>query len=286
MLAGNVQRRLKPRRLTLDHGKSFARLASDNRRHIALDDAGLFSGDLFERIAEKFAVVERQPGDDAGQRVFDHIGGVEPAAEPDFEQQHVGRIAREQQKPRGGLDLEYRDRRLAVFGFAFGERRGELGIADQLAAVFAPNAKPFVDTHQVRRRIDMHALARRFEDRAHEGYGRALAIGAGNVDHRRQMPLRVIERVKDARHALEPEVDALGVQRQKPRQHGVDRRSSVGRPFAHVVAGSGAGRLTRCTGALAGALVKSRHNLAMVARNSWRCTTMSTMPWSRRYSAF
>src|ERR1700690_1318224 len=110
------------------------------------------------------------------------------------------------------------------------------------------------------------------------------------------MPFRMIERVKDARHALEPEIDALGMQREKPRQHGVDR-PSVGRLVAHVVAGSGAGRSPPPTpappagegwegGALAGALVKSRHNLAMVARNSWRCKTMSTMPWSRRYSAF
>ena len=34
-----------------------------------------------------------------------------------------------------------------------------------------------------------------------------------------------------------------------------------------------------------GALLNSRHRLASVARNWWRCTTMSTMPCSRRYSA-
>ena len=284
MLAGDMQRRLEPRRLALDHGQRLARLAGDDRRHAALDDAGLFGGDFFERVAEKFAVVERQPGDDARQRPVDDIGGVEPAAEPDFEQQHVGRIAREQQKRRGGLDLEDRDRRVAVFGLAFGERRAEFGIADQLAAVLLSDAEPLVDANQIRRRIDMHAFARRFEDGAHEGDGRALAIGAGDMDHRRQMPLRMIERVKHPLDAIEREIDALGMQRQKPRQHGVDRRR-FGRPVAHVVAGSGAGRLTRCPARSAGALVKSRHSLAMVARNSWRCTTMSTMPWSRRYSA-
>ena len=35
----------------------------------------------------------------------------------------------------------------------------------------------------------------------------------------------------------------------------------------------------------AGALVSSRHSRASVGRSSWRCTTMSTMPCSRRYSA-
>ena len=86
------------------------------------------------------------------------------------------------------------------------------------------DAKPLVEANQIWRRIDVHALARRFEDGAHEGDGRALAVGAGDMDHRRQMALRMIERGEDARHAIEPKVDALGMQREKPRQHGVDRR--------------------------------------------------------------
>ena len=96
VLAGDVQRRAQPRRLPLDDGERLARLAGDDRRHVALENAGLLGGDLFERVAEKFAVIERQPRDDAGERALDDIGGVEPAAEPDFEQQHVGRMAREQ----------------------------------------------------------------------------------------------------------------------------------------------------------------------------------------------
>ena len=35
----------------------------------------------------------------------------------------------------------------------------------------------------------------------------------------------------------------------------------------------------------AGDLVKSRHRLASVGRNSWRCTTMSTMPCSQIFGA-
>ena len=88
----------------------------------------------FDGVAEKFAVVERQAGDDARQRAFDDVGGVEPAAEPDFEEKNIGRMAREQQKRRSRLDLEHRDRRLAVLGLAFGKRLGKLGIVDQPAA--------------------------------------------------------------------------------------------------------------------------------------------------------
>ena len=103
-----------------------------------LQNAGFLGGDLLDRLAEKVAVIERHPGDDARQRAFDDIGGVEPAAEPDFEQQYVCGVAREQQKRRGGLDLEHRDRRVAVLALAFGERRGKLGIADKLAAALWP----------------------------------------------------------------------------------------------------------------------------------------------------
>ena len=42
--------------------------------------------------------------------LLDHVGGVEPAAEADFEQQHVGRMAREQQERRRRGDLEHGDR--------------------------------------------------------------------------------------------------------------------------------------------------------------------------------
>ena len=159
-------------------------------------------------------MIERYPGDDAHQGTLDDISGVKPAAEADFEQHYVGGVAREQKERRGGLDLEHGDRRVAVLCLAFGERRGELVIADQPAAVLLPDAKPLVEAHQIRRCIDMHALARRFEDGARKCDGRALAVGAGDVDRRRQPPLRMIERGEDARHAIEAEVDALGMQRQ------------------------------------------------------------------------
>ena len=48
----------------------------------------------------------------------------------------------------------------------------------------------------------MDALARRLQHRAQEGDGRALAVGAGDMDHRRQPVLRVAE-------ALEQPLDAV-----------------------------------------------------------------------------
>ena len=94
-------------------------------------------------------MIDRHRCNDAGQRPLDHIGGVEPAAEPDFEKQNVGGMAREQQKRRGGLDLEHRDRRVAVLGLAFGQRIGERGIVDELAAALAADAKALIEMDQI-----------------------------------------------------------------------------------------------------------------------------------------
>ena len=48
----------------------------------------------------------------------DHIGGVEPAAETDFQQHDIGRMLREQTERRRGLDLEKRDRRAGIDALA------------------------------------------------------------------------------------------------------------------------------------------------------------------------
>ncbi len=68
----------------------------------------------------------------------------------------------------------------------------------------------------------MHAQSRRLENRAHEGDGRALAVGAGDVDRARQPPLRVAERGENAPHPVKRQIDALGMQLRELRDDGVD----------------------------------------------------------------
>ena len=84
------------------------------------------AGDLADGVAEVLGMVERHRRDHGGERAIDDIGGVKPAAEPDFEQQHVGRMAREQTATRRRGDLEHGDRRTGIGAFAFGQRIGEL----------------------------------------------------------------------------------------------------------------------------------------------------------------
>ena len=122
VLAGDDERRFNARRLPLNHGKRVAHLKGHSRRHAALEDAGFLGGNRRDGIAEKIAVVERHTRDCAHQRTLDDVSGVQPSAKPDFEQQHVGRVPREQQESRRGLDFKHGDRVTAIGAFAFGQR--------------------------------------------------------------------------------------------------------------------------------------------------------------------
>ncbi len=89
VLAGDGQRRPHPRGLAFDHRQRLAHLAGDYGRHVALEYPGLLGGNLLDRIAEEIAVIQRDARDHARQRPLNHIGGVKPAAEPDFKKHHV-----------------------------------------------------------------------------------------------------------------------------------------------------------------------------------------------------
>ena len=104
---------------------------------------------------------------------------------------------------------------IAVGALTFRQRLGECTVIDQLAG----KTVALVDAHEIGRSVDVHALARRFEHGAHEGDRRPFAVGAGNVDHGRNAAFGVAERIEDAPDAVERQVDALGMQRQQPREN-------------------------------------------------------------------
>ncbi len=147
-----------------------------------------------------------------------------------------------------------------------------------MAAASFTDAKALVEPHQIGRRIDVHAFAGRLKNRTRERDGRTLAIGAGHMDGRRQMALRITERGKQPLDAIQRKVDALRMQRQQSGRNGADR-GRLGRPSAHAGAvegtasaggtdAAGRGRLMRACRAPAGAFMNRRHSRAMVAR-SW-----------------
>ena len=220
VLAGDAERRAPAPRRLLDHRQHRVALRRNRRRHAALEDRGLLVGDLLDGVAEEFQMIHRDRRDRAGDRLVDHVGRVEPAAETDFEQRDVGGRAREQQERRRGLDLEHGDRLVAVGALAFAQHAGERFVADELAAARRADAKALVEAHEMRRGVDVNALARRLQHGAHEGDGRALAVGAGDMDDRRHLPLRMVELVEQAPHPVEREIDPLRMQRQQPRDDG------------------------------------------------------------------
>ncbi len=129
------------------------------------------ASDLRQALAQEIGVVDRNRRDDAGERPLDHIGGVEPAAEPDFEDQHIGGMPGKQQQRRRGGDFKHRNRGAFVGLFAFLQRADEFGVGDQPPFAMSAQTNALVEAHQMRRRIDMHPSPRRFQHRPQERNG-------------------------------------------------------------------------------------------------------------------
>ena len=84
------------------------------------------------------------------------------------------------------------------------EHIDELGLADGAClAVGAGELDALAEAHQMRRGVDVHALARRLQHGLEIGDGRALAVGAGDVDDGRQAVLGVAELAQQALDAAE-----------------------------------------------------------------------------------
>ena len=77
----------------------------------------------------------------------------------------------------------------------------------------------------------MHLQPRRLGDGAQHRHGRALAVGPGHMDHRRQPPLRIAQRRAQPLHAAKRQVDQFRVQRPQALEGGVVGSEVVGHGF-------------------------------------------------------
>src|SRR5262249_1461941 len=150
-------------------------------------------------------------GEDGGEGGMDDMGGIESSAQADLEQQHVRRTARKQQEARRRRDLEYGDGRTGVDALAFVERVAELLVRSEPSLARRAEPEALVEAHEMRRSIDVHAQARRLQDRAHESDGRALAVGAGDMDRGRRPRVGMSERGENGPDAVERQIDAFGM---------------------------------------------------------------------------
>ena len=150
-------------------------------RHTGLGDSSLLGGDVLDPIAQERLMIEPELRDAADRRCLDHVGRVEPTAQPHFDDAGIGGRAAEGEEGGGRRHLE--EARAEIVGDRehFAQQRREFGILDQLAG----NPDPLVEADEVRAGINMRAQPRRFDCGAQIGAGRPLPVGPRDVEHRR-----------------------------------------------------------------------------------------------------
>ena len=219
---------------------------------------------------EELLVVDAERGDPADQRPLDDIGRVEPAAEPDFDHGSVGGRSRKGEEGDGGRDFE----EAGLDAVAGVENFARASAASASSSI----SRPAMRMRSLKRTrcglVKMCTVsAGRLERGAKEGAGRAFAVGAGDMEDGRKRVLRAAEPVEQAGDAVEPEPVAAG------RKQATAGRAAPGRPGRPTARSRPSGRRFLLRRQIA-------DQLAQASRcSSWRGTTMSTMPWSSRYSA-
>ena len=161
---------------------------------VGAEDAGLFAGDLGDGVAEVVLVVERDVGDD-GEEGVDDVGGVETAAQADFEDGDVDRacaslepFSGEVEEGERGEDLEEAGGMGQIAGFdeAAGGlvdlevEAGEVVVGD----LDAVDLDALVDADEVGRGVEAGAVAGGGEDAGQGGGRGAFAVGSGDQDRR------------------------------------------------------------------------------------------------------
>ena len=140
--------------------------------------------------------------------MIDDVGRVEPAAEPDLDDCRIGRRTGEGQE--GGRRRRLEEARLDTVARLpdLLQQCRELAILDQPAG----NSDALIEAHEVRACEGMDIVARRLQRGAQESAGRALAVGAGDVEHRRQGVLGPSETIEQAGDSVETKTVPTGRQ--------------------------------------------------------------------------
>ena len=190
------------------------RLNRDHSGNPGLEDAGLLARDVGERDAQLVGVIHRDRHDHVERRPRDNVGGVEPAAETDFQDDGVGRMLGEGQEGGGRRDLEIGDRVAGIDALRMLQAIDQLPLGNRAClAVGTGKLDALVEAHEMRRGVDVHALAGGLQHGFQKGCERALAVGAGDVNHRRQAILRIAELGQQRLDTAERKVDQPRMQR-------------------------------------------------------------------------
>src|SRR5574337_1929048 len=187
-----------------EHALRRLRIA-DHDRAPGAHDAGFLAADVLAVRPEQFHVVEVDAGDDRAVGV-DDIHRVEPPAEADLEDRRVGPGARDRVEQRERGEFEECQGNIAASALHALEPCYQIGsIRD-----FAADPQPLLESDQVRRGVDRGAKAGLQQDRLEHRAGRALAVRAGDRDHRAIQTQR--HAFGDLPHALQPEFHRFRMQ--------------------------------------------------------------------------
>jgi hypothetical protein len=148
-----------------------------------LDDARLLRCDVREGRAGELGVVEPDVGDDR-HLGLDQVGGVPPAEQTDLDHGHVHGHVGEPAERGGGHRLEVAGPHAGEH-LEFGDSTdlfGELLVADR----FTVARDALVDPFEVWAGVGAHGEALRHQQLGDHLHRRPLAVGAGDMDHRRR----------------------------------------------------------------------------------------------------
>src|SRR5699024_3408254 len=160
-----------------EYGGAFGMRLPDHDRDVLFDDTRFFGRYARDGRAEDVAVVDADVGDDA-QRRYDDVRGVEPAAEPRFDDGDFRVRLGEPFESHGGGHFKIGE---AEFGHRPAIGGHESGDA-LLRYLFAVHADAFPEIVQVRRCIEPRAVSGGLQYRGEDmGYG-TFAVGTRDVD--------------------------------------------------------------------------------------------------------
>ncbi len=169
-------------------------VGADDDGFTALDDSGLFSGDIVKRGPEKLLMIEPDARDD-GYFLARDVRGIQPAAQPDLQHGKFHPIAKISKCHRCH-DLEVRrrieqSRSAGSYGFRLFECDLEVRIRDLVVA----NANALVEPFKMRRSVKPYVRHHRREHPRH----RSLPIRSRNKN-RFEGILRVAQRGSECLH--------------------------------------------------------------------------------------
>ena len=186
-----------------------------------LENSRLLAGDHLDGIAEELDMVPGDRRDHGEQRARQHVGRIQPAAKPVFDQGDVAGRLGEGEEGAGGGHLEEGDGMVAVGGLALFQQGDQGVVADRSAG----GADALVEADEMGRGVGVDPVARGFEHGPKMGDDRTLAVGAGDMQRRRHPPFGIPQRRQQALDPSKREVDLLGMKGRQTADDIVTRRS-------------------------------------------------------------